>query len=182
MGLSFCPPHTAPHDGAGDTGLCLLNHTVLCLLIPGPLGANAVGLRTPTLEVKYHSRVVRFFPGSLHCAVFHLWLPRVHGLFPKGPRLQLQIRIVGFPLLTGGPQLLWILARFEPSANHPPGQQRAASQQKQQKCQQGEENLEPRALARQELLLAACTAGGSHGGPGPGGGRGRRGRNFSCGC
>ena len=38
-------------------------------------------------------------PGTHHCAVFHLRLPGVHGLSPKGPHLQLQIRIVGLPLL-----------------------------------------------------------------------------------
>lgn len=38
-------------------------------------------------------------PGTYHCAVFHLHLPGVHGLSPKGPRLQLQVRILGLPLL-----------------------------------------------------------------------------------
>lgn len=152
LSLGFCGPQRPPDGGAGDTDLCVLDHAVLCLLLQGPLGVNPVGLRSLTLEVKHHRWVVGFFPGSLlHCAIFHLHLPRLHRVCPKWPRWQLQIRIAELPLLsslTRGPEWLWILTSFDPSvsANHPPGQQRASPQQKQQKCQQGEEYLEPQAV------------------------------------
>lgn len=162
-----CGPQRPPDGGARDTGLGLLNHAVLWLLFQGPPGGNPVGLRILTLGVKCHQRVVKFFQRRLlHSAVFYLFLSRLCGLSLKRPCLQLQIRIIELTLqsiLTMGPEWLWILTSFDPLANYPPGQEQASPQQKQQKRQQGKEYLEPHALALLELLLAACTVGGSHG-------------------
>lgn len=116
-----CDPQSPPVGKAGNTSLCLLNHAV-----HWRLGGNPVGLGILALGVKHYRGVVKIAAGRAHCAVFHLRLRGLNGLSRRGPRLQLQICIAGLSLLsslTAALGRLWFLSSFDPSLNHPPGEQ-----------------------------------------------------------
>lgn len=108
--VGFCGPQRPPGGEARDVGLCP-NHAVLRFLQLGLLGGRVV-LRILTLVVEYHRAVMKIVLAGPHCAVFHLCLPRLHGLFQNRPRQQFQIgiaRLTQLGILAGVLQGLQIL-------------------------------------------------------------------------